>query len=193
MDKEGRSSGLPSVIWYNRYMEPDDPVAYLYDFFTVKQLREIAAHNTVTHKANITKLNLARSIITQTDGKYLIPDDLTPATYVPDSKVQALRGAKKKEHLVKKAKVIDQQWKNTLSEEEYENSEKVKRLKRDDDFTVDPTEKVAVYSERNMSWDSVGNLKKGYNFITREEAEMWTRLRGVRAAAPTEVALHFDL
>ena len=50
-----------------------------------------------------------------------------------------------------------------------------------------PTEKVAIYSLRNMSWNGVGELTKGYNIVTVEEAEKWATNRSVRTATPEEV------
>lgn len=58
----------------------------------------------------------------------------------------------------------------------------------------DPTVgKVAVYSERNLSWTGVGKLKLGYNFLTKEDAEKWLVHRLVREATPEEVAEHFGV
>jgi hypothetical protein len=50
-----------------------------------------------------------------------------------------------------------------------------------------PTEKVAIYSLRNMSWNGVGELTKGYNIVTVEEAEKWVTNKSVRTATPEEV------
>ena len=50
-----------------------------------------------------------------------------------------------------------------------------------------PTEKVAIYSLRNMSWNGVGELIKGYNIVTSEEAEKWVTNKSVRTATPEEV------
>ena len=54
-------------------------------------------------------------------------------------------------------------------------------------------EKVAVYSEKNMSWSAIGKVSKGYNIVTKEAAEMWLTRKGVRKATPEEVATHYGL
>ncbi len=51
----------------------------------------------------------------------------------------------------------------------------------------EPKEKVAVYSLRNLSWTGVGALNKGYNIVTKEDAEKWITHKSVRTASPEEV------
>jgi hypothetical protein len=51
----------------------------------------------------------------------------------------------------------------------------------------EPTEKVAVYSVRNLFWNGVGELSKGYNIVTKEDADKWTTHKAVRTASPEEV------
>jgi hypothetical protein len=53
--------------------------------------------------------------------------------------------------------------------------------------TKAPTEKVALYSLRNISWNGVGELIKGYNIVTSEKAEKWITNKSVRTATPEEV------
>lgn len=53
--------------------------------------------------------------------------------------------------------------------------------------------KVAIFSERNLSWSGVGKIDKGYNFVTKEVAEKWLAHRAVREATPEEVASHFGV
>ncbi len=54
-----------------------------------------------------------------------------------------------------------------------------------------PSEKIAVYSEKNLYWHGLGNLDKGYNIITKEAAEKWLKHRSVREATPKEVATYY--
>lgn len=51
----------------------------------------------------------------------------------------------------------------------------------------EPQEQVALYSERNIHWTGVGELKIGYNIVTREQADQWTKNKSVREADPEEV------
>lgn len=51
----------------------------------------------------------------------------------------------------------------------------------------EPDEKVAVYSIRNLSWNGVGELTKGYNIVTKKDSEKWLTNKSVRSASPEEV------
>jgi hypothetical protein len=53
--------------------------------------------------------------------------------------------------------------------------------------------KVAVYSTRNVFWDGVGRIKRGYNIMTQEKAEKWLTRDHARLASPEEVAKEYDL
>ena len=50
-----------------------------------------------------------------------------------------------------------------------------------------PSEKVAVYSLRNLHWNGVGALVKGYNIVTEEDSKQWITNKSVRLASPEEV------
>jgi hypothetical protein len=51
--------------------------------------------------------------------------------------------------------------------------------------------KVALLSEKNMHWQGVGHLKKGYNILNKEVAEKWLTKNAVREATAKEVAAHY--
>jgi hypothetical protein len=51
-----------------------------------------------------------------------------------------------------------------------------------------PSEKVAVYSVKNLHWNGVGELEKGYNILSKEDSEKWLTNKSVRLALPDEVA-----
>lgn len=55
----------------------------------------------------------------------------------------------------------------------------------------DSGKKVALYSQRNLFWDGVGELKSGYNIVTEEDSEKWIGHKAVRVATPEEVAKHY--
>lgn len=59
--------------------------------------------------------------------------------------------------------------------------------------TVVPTDKVVVFSSKNMHWDEVGNLKVGFNIIKKEAADKWLARKSgvVREATPQELAKHY--
>lgn len=52
-------------------------------------------------------------------------------------------------------------------------------------------EKAAVWSNKNIRWNGVGTLSKGYNIVTKEAAAMWLKKEGIREATPEEVATHY--
>lgn len=56
-----------------------------------------------------------------------------------------------------------------------------------------PENKVALLSEKNMNWNGIGAIKKGYNIVTKEAAEKWLTRKGIREATPQEVASHYGL
>jgi hypothetical protein len=167
---------------------------YLYDFYSKQQLLEIAKHNKVKVVASKRKLEIAKAIAEQTDEQFIVPKGLTPHNTLPESRVHSMSGKKRADWKKKKADMIDEQWRDVMSEEDFSK----RRLKNFDrrkqnNTPIDRQEKIAVYSNRNIYWSEVGHLSKGYSFITREEAESWIRLKGVRSATPEEVASYFDL
>jgi len=54
------------------------------------------------------------------------------------------------------------------------------------------TKKVAVFSTKNVSWPGVGEIGKGYNIVTPEQAEKWLTRSHVREATPQEVSESFE-
>lgn len=52
-------------------------------------------------------------------------------------------------------------------------------------------DKVAIFSERNIFWNGVGEIVKGYNIVTKEVSEKWLTHNKVRIATPQEVAKHY--
>lgn len=64
------------------------------------------------------------------------------------------------------------------------SSKMAKAIQEDDD-------KVAIYSERNMSWSEVGKVNRGYNIVTKEQAEKWLTRNNVREVDPQELIEKF--
>jgi hypothetical protein len=54
-------------------------------------------------------------------------------------------------------------------------------------------ETVAVFSTKNVVWDEVGKLSKGYNIVQKDKADKWLKRSHVRIATPEEVARDFGL
>ena len=57
---------------------------------------------------------------------------------------------------------------------------------------VDMTDKVALYSTRNIHWGSgIGALKVGYNIVSKEASEKMVIHKAVRIATPEELASYY--
>jgi hypothetical protein len=67
------------------------------------------------------------------------------------------------------------------TEETVEEADKAKNL----------TNKIALYSDRNIHMDNLGSLKVGYNIVSKEASEKWLTHRLVRIAPPEEVASYY--
>ncbi len=51
----------------------------------------------------------------------------------------------------------------------------------------DSVKKVALFASRNVSWQGLGKLLKGYNFVSVDAADKWLTLDTVRLVSPEEV------
>lgn len=54
-------------------------------------------------------------------------------------------------------------------------------------------DKVAVYSERNVTWEGVGKIYRGFNIVSKDASVKWTSRPYVRLATPEEVAREYGL
>lgn len=52
---------------------------------------------------------------------------------------------------------------------------------------AEKTETVALFSSRNLVWQGIGKLVKGYNLVGKDAAEKWLTLDSVREVKPEEV------
>lgn len=56
------------------------------------------------------------------------------------------------------------------------------------------SDKVAVFSTRNVSWSEIGSkVNRGYNIMKKETADKWLTKDFIRLATPEEVAKEFGL
>jgi len=55
----------------------------------------------------------------------------------------------------------------------------------------DKNDLVAVFAQKHLFWNGLGNLQKGYNIVTKEASEKWTTHKAVRIATPSEVASYY--
>jgi hypothetical protein len=56
---------------------------------------------------------------------------------------------------------------------------------------VDLAEKVALHSTKSVRWEEVGSISKGYNIVTKAQANKWLTRGHVRIATPEEVQKAF--
>ena len=52
---------------------------------------------------------------------------------------------------------------------------------------------VALFSTKNVYWENVGEIKRGYNFVTPEQAAYWVKRNHVRVATPEEIKEALDI
>lgn len=52
---------------------------------------------------------------------------------------------------------------------------------------------IAVFSTKNVTWNGVGKVNRGYNIVTQEEADLWVTRSHIRLATPQEVAKEYGL
>jgi hypothetical protein len=68
-------------------------------------------------------------------------------------------------------------------------STKVEKINKPKNVVIkDEVEKVALHSTKNVHWDGVGSLSKGFNIVRKDRAEKWLTRYHVRLATPEEVA-----
>jgi len=52
-------------------------------------------------------------------------------------------------------------------------------------------ETVALHSTKNVVWEGVGKVEKGYNIVKKSEADRWLTRDHIRLATPEEVAREY--
>ena len=50
---------------------------------------------------------------------------------------------------------------------------------------------VAIHSTKNVVWEGVGKVEKGYNIVTKAQADKWVTRSHIRLATPEEVARNY--
>jgi hypothetical protein len=54
-------------------------------------------------------------------------------------------------------------------------------------------DKVALKSTKNVHWQGVGRLYRGYNIVKKDAAEKWLKREHVTLATPEEIAREFNV
>lgn len=60
------------------------------------------------------------------------------------------------------------------------------------DKTNNDKELVPLYSSKNLFQKDVGRLRAGYNIVSKEEVDKWTRHKAVRIATVEEMLSYYD-
>jgi hypothetical protein len=55
------------------------------------------------------------------------------------------------------------------------------------------SDKVAIFSTKNVSWPIVGKVNKGYNVVSTEAAEKWLTRSHTRKATAEEIAKEYGI
>jgi hypothetical protein len=55
----------------------------------------------------------------------------------------------------------------------------------------DSEEKVAIHSTKNVAWQGVGKVSRGYNIVTKDIADQWLTRPHIRIATPEEIKKAF--
>lgn len=142
---------------------------------TVSGLKEYAEKNSIDLGSARTKTAIL-SIITETKSNISGPDNVIGSTKIDQEKRIPRSNTKADDNNVTTVKTAD--------------TFKNKEFKKD---TETPEGKVAIHSDKNMHWNGIGRITKGYNVVTKEAAEKWLSRKGIREATPQEVATYYGL
>lgn len=142
---------------------------------TVSSLKEYAEKNQIDLGSAKTKTAIL-SIITQTKSSISAPGNIIGSDKINNNVRVPASNAKANE-----SNVITVSSADTFEGKEFRKD------------TQAPEGKTAIYSDRNMHWNGVGGITKGYNIVTKEAAQKWLTRKGIRQATPEEVASHYGL
>lgn len=146
---------------------------------TVAKLKDYAEENGIDLGSAKTKTAIL-SVITQTSSSISAAED------VPQNVIGSTTIVKEKRVPVSNARSNEQGVLTVGSADNFKNKEFKKETKT-------PEDKVAIYSEKNMRWQGIGDISKGYNIVTKEAAQKWLTRKGIREATAQEVATHYGL
>lgn len=76
---------------------------------------------------------------------------------------------------------------NWVPIEEFPNQE-IKSVKKE---SSKKSKDIALHSTRNLFWNEIGELKTGYNIVSKEASEKWLTHKAVRLATPEEIASYY--
>ena len=145
---------------------------------TVAKLKEYAEENNIDLGSAKTKTAIL-SVITQTKSNISVAEEAS-------SVIGSERLKLPKRSPVSNTRTNEEGVLTVGSADTFKNKE----FKKD---TKTPDDKVAIFSEKNMHWQGIGTVTKGYNIVKKEAAEKWLTRKGIREATPQELATHYGL
>lgn len=66
-----------------------------------------------------------------------------------------------------------------------------KKSKKTASVKATKNDTVAIHSSKNVSWTGVGKISKGFNIVSKEDADKWLTRDHVRLVTPEELAKGF--
>ncbi len=149
-----------------------------FEKMTVAQLKEYAKENGVDLDGAKTKT----SIVSALAGVKSVISESEDRSVISSEDVSPKGGLKKSPIKVDNLGVITTATADNFKDKVFSSKPKIEEV-----------EKVAIHSEKNMNWNGIGRVSKGYNIVTKEAADMWLTRKGVREVEPEEVATHYGL
>lgn len=170
----GAGSSSPHQAYSDIIAKEERYIIMDFSTMTVSGLKEYAEKNGINLGSARTKTAIL-SILTETKSNISSPDNVIGSDKIINENRQLISNAKSDENGIISVNSAD-----TFKNKEFKNDAKLE-------------EKIAIYSEKNMHWNAIGGITKGYNIVTKEAAEKWLTRKGVRQAKPEEVASHYGL
>jgi hypothetical protein len=146
---------------------------------TVAQLKEYALENDIDLGSAKTKTAIL-SALTNTKSSISVAEE-------PEEKIiGSTTIVKEKRKVSSNTKVNEEKVLTVGSADNFKN-------KKFEEKKMVLENKIPIHSEKNMHWNGIGSIKKGYNIVTEEAADLWLTRKGIRKATAEEVASHYGL
>lgn len=146
-----------------------------FEKMTISGLKQYAEENNIDLGSAKTKTAIL-SILTDTKSNISAPDNVIGSTKIVNEKRTPTSNTRANTEGVTTVGSAD--------------TFKNKEFRKD---TQTPDGKTAIYSEKNMHWNSVGTIKKGYNVVTKEAADKWLTRKDIRQATTEELASYYGI
>lgn len=141
---------------------------------TTEEVLEVPIEDMVQSETKSEKkakdLNLEASVSEDTE------DDVAEEKGVISSKTTNSKGGKKKAALTANNSGV-------ISSGSVVESKPAKKSK-----LAKEVKKVAIFSTKNVTWNGVGKVYRGYNFVPENQADKWLSRDHVRSVAPEEIS-----